>query len=236
MKLLVSVRDVQEARLAVDAEVDIVDVKEPNAGALGRADDNVIKNISSSLGGRATLSVALGELADIVDEDRSIFGDLLEGIAYCKIALANMADEPWQAKVRELIKSLPGSTQLVVVSYVDHFNCSSPTPDEVIQFAIDFSLPLMLFDTFEKKQNSLFDLATVDTVSRWIEQLRESEIDVAIAGSIGQKHLPDVLICNPDVVGVRGAVCRQRRNQSIDRKSLNDFISQFRFANVPEEL
>ena len=41
-KLLVSVRDADEARDALSVGVDLLDVKEPDQGSLGRAADDVI--------------------------------------------------------------------------------------------------------------------------------------------------------------------------------------------------
>ena len=41
-RLLVSVRDALEARVAMGAGVDLIDVKEPRRGSLGRASNSVV--------------------------------------------------------------------------------------------------------------------------------------------------------------------------------------------------
>src|SRR5262245_37010581 len=63
-KLLVSVRSVDEARVALDAGVDVIDVKEPLAGALGAASCRVIEDVVRLVDGRCMTSVACGELLD----------------------------------------------------------------------------------------------------------------------------------------------------------------------------
>ena len=60
--LLVSVRSAAEARIALEAGADLIDVKEPRRGALGAADPAVWKDVCRAVAGRVPVSVALGEL------------------------------------------------------------------------------------------------------------------------------------------------------------------------------
>ncbi|HVW37597.1 MAG TPA: (5-formylfuran-3-yl)methyl phosphate synthase [Pirellulales bacterium] len=61
-RLLVSVRSVEEARIALDARVDLIDFKEPRRGSLGAVDASTAAEIIQAIGGRAPLSMACGEL------------------------------------------------------------------------------------------------------------------------------------------------------------------------------
>ena len=61
-RLLVSVRSVEEARVALDAGVDLIDFKEPRRGSLGAVDASTAAEIVQAIGGRAPLSMACGEL------------------------------------------------------------------------------------------------------------------------------------------------------------------------------
>ena len=62
MKLLVSVIDADEARLAVAGGVDVVDVKNPAEGSLGAPAPGVIAQVRDVLPSDQPLSVALGDL------------------------------------------------------------------------------------------------------------------------------------------------------------------------------
>src|ERR1700678_3944537 len=62
--LLVSVRAVEEAAAALAGGADLIDVKEPNRGSLGRADDAVIAAVVAIVAGRRPVSAAMGELRD----------------------------------------------------------------------------------------------------------------------------------------------------------------------------
>ena len=61
-RLLISVRNVDEAQLALAGGADLIDIKEPLRGSLGQADSSVIREIAFTIGPRAPLSAALGEL------------------------------------------------------------------------------------------------------------------------------------------------------------------------------
>ena len=61
-KLLLSVRSAHEANLALETGVDLIDIKEPSAGALGAASPQVIEEIVRLVNRRVPTSVACGEL------------------------------------------------------------------------------------------------------------------------------------------------------------------------------
>src|SRR6266446_1591994 len=60
-QLLVSVRDADEATVALAAGAGLIDVKDPDLGALGKADDAIIRAVIDRVAGRAPVSAALGE-------------------------------------------------------------------------------------------------------------------------------------------------------------------------------
>ncbi|HEX3498788.1 MAG TPA: (5-formylfuran-3-yl)methyl phosphate synthase, partial [Stellaceae bacterium] len=59
---LASVRSAEEALLALMGGADIIDVKEPASGALGRVDGAVLREIADVLGGRCTVSATIGDV------------------------------------------------------------------------------------------------------------------------------------------------------------------------------
>ena len=63
-KLLVSVRNAHEAGLALDAGVDLIDVKEPSRGALGAASPRHIHEILRLVNGRCLDERGLWRIAE----------------------------------------------------------------------------------------------------------------------------------------------------------------------------
>ena len=66
-RLLVSVRSADEARTALAAGVDLIDVKEPARGSLGAASPGVVADVVGAVAGRVPVSAALGELFEAGD-------------------------------------------------------------------------------------------------------------------------------------------------------------------------
>ncbi len=59
-RLLVSVRDPDEAQIAAQSGVDLIDVKEPIRGSLGAADAATLAAIAQCVAGRAPLERRAG--------------------------------------------------------------------------------------------------------------------------------------------------------------------------------
>ena len=64
MKLLVSVANADDARAAMEGGADIIDAKDPSAGALGAVRMEVLGRIRHALEGRRMMTAALGDASD----------------------------------------------------------------------------------------------------------------------------------------------------------------------------
>src|SRR5438876_5027159 len=142
--LLVSVRSAAEAEAALEGGADLIDIKEPSRGPLGRADDETIAAVVRFVDGRQPVSAALGEL---VDGEPAPTADGLtfvkRGLAGCHGACA------WRDKLAVQLAghSLP---QTVIVAYADWHQASAPPLDEVVEFACAWPRAVFLLDTFAK--------------------------------------------------------------------------------------
>src|SRR5204863_1296953 len=88
MKLLVSVTDAAEARLAVAGGVDIVDVKNPAEGSLGAPAPGVIEQVRREVPAELPVSVALGDLPALPGTAAlAAVGAARAGAAYVKVGL-----------------------------------------------------------------------------------------------------------------------------------------------------
>jgi (5-formylfuran-3-yl)methyl phosphate synthase len=200
-QLLVSVRTPQEAEIAVTAGADVVDIKDPAHGSLGRADDKAIASIVGHVAGRKPVSAAMGELAE-----RSLL-PRVDGLAFVKWGLAGYADRDWQ---RDLTEAARGVTGPVAVAYADWRRANAPAPDEVTAYAIKHRWPVVLFDTWRKDGATLLDWFPPCTLADLTRPLRVARLRFALAGSLSVEHIPLLADLKPDWLAVRGAVCRQR--------------------------
>ena len=60
--MLASVRDWEEAQIALNAHVDIIDLKQPDLGALGALDIDTIGDIVTKIDFRCPVSATIGDL------------------------------------------------------------------------------------------------------------------------------------------------------------------------------
>jgi (5-formylfuran-3-yl)methyl phosphate synthase len=212
--LLVSVRSVAEAEAALAGGADVIDVKEPANGSLGRAADSVIGDIVSHVSGRRPISVALGELCEP--------GPLpsLACISFVKWGLSRIGkDADWPDRWREARKAVARenpSCQLVAVAYADWEAANAPDVDSVCRLACN-SAGVFLIDTFTKHiGRTLLDYLCPEALDSLCRRCRKAGVRVALAGSLKIEQLPTLMECRPDLIAVRGAVCTGGRNGQVD--------------------
>src|SRR5262249_25381257 len=114
--LLASVRSAAEATLAVVGGADIIDAKEPSAGALGRVDRAPLRAIVCEVAGRRPVSGTIGDLelspAPVVAAVQSMATD---GADIVKIGVFPGALAATWAALRPLARGL----RLVAVMFAD---------------------------------------------------------------------------------------------------------------------
>ena len=209
-RLLVSVRDADEALAALAGGADLIDIKEPAHGALGAAHQQTWHEVIHAIAGRAPLSAALGELLD-VPTDREF-----SGLALVKAGLAGCAThKAWKARLQQFHTSLPATTGLVAVIYADAACAAAPAPLEVLDMAIQMQLGTVLIDTFNKARGDLWTALGEGELTQLVERARHHGIKVALAGSIGLKTIHRALELAPDWIAVRGAACEGGRTGRI---------------------
>ena len=249
--LLVSVRDAQEAQLCLRHGVDILDLKEPLAGALGTVSDLTIEQVQQlamevTSEQRPKLSFALGELADWDFKsyprllDRYGSSQIAE-MSYVKIGLAGAQQlEDWQARWCELFRGLSESTEPVLVGYLDRLpeasqgwtnqaedeglaNNRCPSIEQLIDFAkTQPKVSTILLDTCDK-QNDLFASVDDQRLQEIIAAASNVDLVCVVAGSIDVDSLPRVLRAGASLVGVRGAVCDGDRSGTLCEQKLVEF-------------
>ncbi|MFH5805529.1 (5-formylfuran-3-yl)methyl phosphate synthase [Alienimonas sp. DA493] len=244
-QLLVSVRDAAEARAALAGGADVIDVKEPARGSLGRADEAVWDEVAALCAAdgdssRAAVSVALGEAA----ERPSLLETPLipAGVRWAKLGLAGLLppDAPpvrnpqwvWDwldARFQyEAIAAERRTFQWVAVAYADHAACDAPAPEAVLAEAAPAGCVALLVDTFHKDGRGLFDHLSDERLTELGEQARRRGLTFALAGSLTIEDVPRALACGAEIVAVRGAACDGDRTGRVSEakvRALKDAVA-----------
>ncbi len=243
VKLLVSVRNAAEARIAREAGVDILDVKEPRFGSLGRADEQTWREIAiQDANSKIPLSLAAGELRDFSIETRPF---VPPGVSFLKLGLAGMKNEPdwrlaWQL-VRTSFESRSRESpsfdcqphfRWVAVIYADAA-ANAPSAGDILKEAALIDCAGVLVDTFHKDGRNLFDNVTSEQCRAWRQEANEAGMFFALAGSLQLADLPRVAEIRPQIVAVRSAVCREGdRGGMIDASRVTDWVQTLRAAQL----
>lgn len=126
-KLLISVRDVNEAAIVLAAGVNWIDLKEPLAGSLGQPTLEAATTVAALLADHPQRSVALGELRDLDDR---MACELARLFPVLKVGLSGMAanstdqSHSWQQRFELLANKLSQrGAQLIPVAYADYSLC-----------------------------------------------------------------------------------------------------------------
>ncbi len=216
-RLLVSVRNREEAIDALAGGADLIDIKEPTRGALGATDARVWREVLEVVAGKVPVSAALGELLEWTDFD---FARQIEGLAMVKAGLANCAHEShWPRRLLELRDALPPGTTLVAVAYADHLLARSPPPCEVMEVARQLELETLLVDTFDKRSGDLLSHLALGEIEALLTRAQGVGLRVALAGALRIPTIVSVVRLQPDWIAVRGAACEDvDRQGSISRE------------------
>lgn len=221
MNLLVSVRSAEEALAALEGGADVIDVKEPSRGPLGKADDAVIAEVIAAVAGRRPVSAAMGELQDDVAQQ---FAEL--ALSARKWGLAGCAAEAWQEPLLEMREAT--SAIVVPCAYADAERAGAPPVDEVISFVAGNNFPIVLIDTWGKDGADLLSWLTAADLRKIVDDMHGRGVAVALAGSLTRQHALILKRIAPDWVGVRSAGCAgDDRMGAIDAekvKILNDCL------------
>jgi uncharacterized protein (UPF0264 family) len=219
VRLLVSVRNAAEARTAVLGGADIVDAKEPRAGALGAVAPEVLAAIHAAVPPRAPLSAALGDVATRSELDQALDGARVP-LAFVKLGFAGLDDvqrigDALGHAVRRA-ESLPGRPAVMLVAYADWRTAGGPSPFEALALLHAAGAAGLLVDTAAKTGLRLPHLLDPQALSRLGAELRAGGLLYALAGSLRSADFAMACTAGADVVGVRGAACIGGRDGRVD--------------------
>jgi uncharacterized protein (UPF0264 family) len=215
-RLLVSVRDLDEALAAAEAGADFIDLKEPADGALGALPPEHVAQIVSALRVRhpgLRISATVGDLParELPEILRRVERVASCGVDYVKVGLWPTPAAP--AALRGLVDALadcPGNIVPVLVA-------DSGIDEALVQHALRrAAFPALMLDTAEKRRGSLLQRLPLAALAGFIEAVHARGALAGLAGSLRADDAPALRALAPDFAGFRGAVTRGARTAVLD--------------------
>lgn len=218
-QLLISVKNLAETELVLEAGVDIVDLKEPSVGALGALDLELTEQIVKLVDKKTITSATVGEnhqtLLELTQATQAR-ADL--GVDIIKIAVGPLFNS--SEFISQTQKLTSTGIRLVAVFFAD----------ETIDHSLVAKLKTAGFygamlDTQNKHKNLLQNFSQ-DGLQLFTKACQQHELKSGLAGSLRVTHIKELLENSPDYIGFRGGACEgDLRNQHLSQQKINDLKS-----------
>ncbi|MBK4722260.1 (5-formylfuran-3-yl)methyl phosphate synthase [Azospirillum sp. YIM DDC1] len=218
-RLLASVASLEELTLAARGGADILDLKDPKAGALGAWPlDSIISavNMAHRWSARPPLSATVGDLPmDSAIVSQRVVQTWACGVDYVKIGLLPSGDPA--ACVAALAPEAQRGTRIVAVLFADLWTDANRLLPDLAQAGFAGAM----LDTAGKGTGGLLRHKTRDKLARFLSQARGFGLLTGLAGSLRLDDIPTLLPLAPDYLGFRTALCADgNRGGALDSAAL----------------
>jgi dihydroneopterin aldolase len=223
-KMLASVTGVEEAEIALSGQVDIIDLKNPAAGALGAVTLDTIRETVRAVAGRRPVSAVAGDLPMQPDLIRATVEEIVAtGVDFAKVGFFPSPDA---AACAAALAPLARRVKLVAVLFADL------KPDfGLLPVLAGHGFHGVMIDTARKGGGRLLDHMAVARIDAFVAEAKAHGLLVGLAGSLEAPDVPRLLPFAPDFLGFRGALCATAgRTGAIDATA----VVKIR-ALIPEE-
>jgi (5-formylfuran-3-yl)methyl phosphate synthase len=225
MRLLVSVTDAHEARVAVEAGVDIVDVKNPAEGSLGAPGPGVIERVRQVVPPERPVSAAIGDLPNLPGTAAlAALGAARSGAAYVKVGLWGTASTDEAVAVLSAVReAVDVRATVIAAAYADAERVPGGPlpPGGLVAAARRAGVGGCLLDTALKDGRALFEWLTPKALAALVEEGHAAGLEMALAGALRAEDLSVVRSTGADIAGVRTAACQDgRRTAQLDAERI----------------
>jgi len=235
---MVSVQDLYEAKQALKGGADIVDVKNLQEALVGSAHPNVVKQIRDEVPSAHHASVTLGVVPDQIGTvSMAVYAAGTLDATSVKVGF--MVSE-YSVALETLLaakEALAGTQAKLIGSlFADNLLYDGGIdPDLMVKLAKEGQCDGFLIDTLVKDGRNLFDFVPEERLKEMVLEGKELGMSTALSGHLKMSDLDELSRVNPDIVGVRGAVCQKGdRDSRVHWESVADFKKQLDLRQTGE--
>ena len=236
MIVLVSPKDVEEAKAVIRGNADIVDVKNPKEGSLGANFPWVIRSIKELVeqegGDGMKLSAAIGDF-DYKPGTGSLaaLGAATAGAEYIKVGLLKIKTKEEAidllSGIVKAVKDFDPTKKVVSAFYSDYKRINSISPLEISAIGEAVDIDVAMVDTGIKDGKTTLEFMTEEELKTFVSESKALGLMTALAGALKFEDIPTIKRINPDIIGVRGMVCGGNREDGVKEELVRDLRAQF---------
>lgn len=206
-QLLISVKNVEESRIARYAGIDVIDLKDPAVGALGALEPHIVSQVVQEIDHNTLVSATVGEGHQRVED--LVRDILLYASLDVDIIKVSVSDLFLQAHFfTEIVKLTTKNIRIVAVLFAD-----KPLDFSLIATLQKYGFYGAMLDT-QAKQCSLLEVQSIEVLSQFVNLCLKHQLVSGLAGSIRNNHMNTLLALNPNFIGLRGGVCDEQNRAS----------------------
>lgn len=222
--MLASVSNLQEAKIALQENVDIIDLKDPTQGALGAVASDVVSSVVGFVDGRCLLSATVGDLPmqpQLIDDAMSTMANT--GVDIIKVGVFEELTNELIAMLRQqAIRGISGVSgkrfSIVIVFFADQ--------EIVDQRLVDLAhvgIRGVMLDTANKSHGNLRRYMDNRVLSEFVMSAQSLGLLVGLAGSLRADDIVPLHALGANYLGFRGALCADGiRVQGLDPVSVRN--------------
>jgi uncharacterized protein (UPF0264 family) len=210
VRLLVSVVDADEARVAAAAGADIVDVKNPAEGSLGAPSPAVIAGVRAAVPAELPVSAAIGDMPNLPGTAAlAAMGAARSGATFVKVGLWGVSTEAEAVELLRAVRDGAAGSVVVAGAYADAARVPGAplAPQLLPRVASAAGVEVCLLDTAIKDGRGLLDWLSPEELTSLVDEAHAAGLEVALAGALRAEDLPVLSATEADIVGVRSAAC-----------------------------
>ena len=238
MLLMVSVQNVDEALEAEQGGADVVDVKNLQEALVGSGHPSTVRQVRGIIPVEKHVSVTLGVVPNQAGTvAMAVYAAAMMDATSVKVGF-RVADYDTAAEVLlESRRALDGfNTKLVGSLFADNeLYEGGLDPHLMVQLAKDGECDGFLIDTLTKDGRNLFDFMPEPVLRQIILEGKQLGMSTALSGHLKISDLDELARINPDIVGVRGAVCASGdRGRAVAWEAVAEFKRQLDMRKTGE--
>ena len=229
MLLMVSVQNVEEALEAERGGADVVDVKNLQEALVGSGHPSVVREVRAQIAVENHVSVTLGVVPSQPGTvAMAAYAAAMLNATSVKVGFCNTDYDTAVETLIQARRAMEGyNTKLVGSLFADNPLYDGLDPYLMVQLAKEGQCDGFLIDTLTKDGRNLFDFIPEDKLKEIVLKGKELGLSTALSGHLRIDDLDELARINPDIVGVRGAVCSSGdRGKAVAWEAVAEFKRQ----------
>lgn len=212
LRLLVSVRSVDEALTAAQAGADFIDLKEPGRGALGDLPVETIRAIVAALRTHGAAQPISATIGDVAMSELATIAERVESVGGCGVDIVKVGIDAADPAAASVLSWLAGCGRTVVPVFIAERGIDL----RMVRAAARLGFAALMVDTADKASGSLFDLVDELQVRGFVETVHDEGREAGVAGALRREQAARLVALGADFAGFRSAVCDGGRSGTLD--------------------